>query len=105
MVDSNIPIHEDSVFQKGEKVAFREVDGEVLIVPIRFSTSDVTGVYRLNRTATVIWNLFDGHRPLSEIAGEVVNRFDVPREEAQGDIHELVADLLSFDALVDVTGK
>ena len=105
MSDSRIPIHKSSVFQKGDKVAFREVDGEVLIVPIRFSTTDITGVYRLNRTASLIWKLFDGHRQLSEIVEEVAERFDVTSEEADGDLRELVADLLSFDALVEVAGK
>ena len=87
------------VFIRSEKVAFREVDGEVLIVPIRMSTSDPTGVYRLNRTASFIWMQLDGRHSVDTIVQHMMERFEVSQTEARSDASELIFDLLSFDAI------
>ncbi|MBN2719086.1 MAG: PqqD family protein [Deltaproteobacteria bacterium] len=89
------------IFSHSDKVAFREVEGEVLIVPIRMSASDPTGVYRLNRTASFIWAQMDGRQDVDAIVQQMVREFDVSAQEALADARELISDLLSIDAIVD----
>ena len=103
MGDNKAIVEPNTIFDKGNDVAFREVDGEVLIVPIRMNASDITGVYRLNRTASFMWKLFDGRRNLKSVIDEVVQNFDVSADVAEADLQELARDLLSFDALVEVS--
>ena len=92
-------IEGNRVFVRSDKVAFREVDEEVLIVPIRMSTSDPTGVYRLNATASFVWLQLDGRRNIADVVQRVLEKFDVSQAEATNDVDELISDLLSFDAI------
>ena len=92
-------ISNDSIFVHDDKVAWREVDGEVLIVPIRMSPHDKTGVYRLNRTASFIWTRLNGERDMRELIALMIVQFEVTQAEAEADTRELLADLMSFDAI------
>ena len=102
MKNSVASIESGLIFVHSDRVAFRQVDGEVLIVPIRMSTSDPTGVYRLNHTASFVWAQLDGRKDVNAIVAKMVSQFDVTADEAFKDVSELLQDLLSFDAIVEL---
>ncbi|MBN2525794.1 MAG: PqqD family protein [Deltaproteobacteria bacterium] len=94
-----------SIFIHSDAVAWREVDGEILIVPIRMTPGEGTGVYRLNRTATFIWKQLDGVRNMETLISELVTRFEVTSADAKKDTRELLGDLLSFNAITKLQDR
>ena len=71
-------------------LAWREIDGSIVII-----SPELSMVHELNPTASFIWKKVDGKRTADEIAAQVAAEFDVPRESALADVHELVEGLIA----------
>lgn len=57
-------------------------------------------VHELNILGAEIWKLCDGTRDATAIAGELIGRFEVGREELEADVREFLADLAARGWLV-----
>ncbi|MDM7926872.1 MAG: PqqD family protein [bacterium] len=84
----------NAVCLPSEEVATREIEGEVIVVPL-FSGpgGDDEEFYKLNDTARSIWLKLDGRRTLSEVASLVAEEFDVPVPELRNDLIEFIAEM------------
>jgi len=80
-------------------MVFRDIAGEMILVPIRRHVGDLESVYTLNETASFVWERLDGQRTLGEIKREVINAFEVDAEEAEQDLLDLVQQLASVGAV------
>jgi|WetSurMetagenome_2_1015567.scaffolds.fasta_scaffold1539309_2 hypothetical protein len=81
MPDSN------DVYQPAPRVAFRTIDGEVVIVhPVE------NKLLTLNPTGSAIWERLTG-RSLAEIAAELEGLFEVPLERAMADTITFVQEM------------
>lgn len=89
-------------FQQSEDVVAREIAGEMLLVPIRNNLGDLESIYTLNETGAFIWSLMDGTRTLAEVCAAMQAEFEVGEEEAWADLLELVSELESIPALIEV---
>ena len=69
-----------SKVQRQKDVAWRMIDGEVVIV----TPSDST-MHTLNDVGTRIWELITGERSLSEVAEILCAEFDVDKQRAEKD--------------------
>jgi Coenzyme PQQ synthesis protein D (PqqD) len=70
--------------------------GEVVILDVE------RGIYfGLDGVGTVIWELLQQPRLISEIVDRVVHEYDVDRSRAESDVHALLADL-STRELIEV---
>jgi hypothetical protein len=84
-----------SVFpQRNPKLAWREIDGEAVII-----SPDDSQVHELNETASVIWKFADGKHSVDQIAEVVAEGYEVPVEVAQADVRELI-EMLSAKGLL-----
>jgi hypothetical protein len=84
-----------SVFpERNPKLAWREIDGEAVII----SPVD-SQVHELNETASVIWKFADGRHSVDQIAEVVAEGYEVPLEVAQADVRELI-EMLSAKGLL-----
>jgi hypothetical protein len=77
----------------------REVEGEVILVPIRQKAGDLQSIYSLNEVASFIWQQVDGERTDLEIRDLVVSEFDVSPEQAATDLQELMQQLEASGAV------
>lgn len=78
----------DRVFRKSGKVAWRMVDDDGVLLNL------TTGYYyTLNEVGRFFWESLDGRKKLSEIHGDLLERYDVDGGEARRDLLELVEDL------------
>jgi len=84
-----------AVYARREGVVLREVAGEHLLVPIRKDVADLKAIFALNGVGLRIWELLDGARALDGVLAELVERFDVPIEEASADLSAFVDRLLA----------
>ncbi len=89
----------DDRYCKDPFIVFREIAGEMILVPIRQNVGDLESIYTLNETAARVWELLDGQRTLREIRDELVQEFEVEADQAQQDLVELLEQLESVGAV------
>jgi len=87
-------------FTRTKDVVHRSVAGEHILVPIRGNVADMQQLYALDAVAECVWNNLDGERGVDEIAGLVVEKFDVGEETAKKDVSLFVDDLLKHELIV-----
>ncbi len=89
----------DGTFVKNPDFVQRHVAGECLLIPVRRRLTEANSLYVLNETGAAIWERLDGNRSLQEIAGDLLQDYEVPPEQIERDVQELVNDLLSIQAI------
>jgi hypothetical protein len=82
-------------WQKNPILAWREIDGEIVIV----SPGDSV-LHELNETGSFIWKQLDGRRQAAEIAADLATEYDVSVEDALRDIDTLLGELASRQLLI-----
>ncbi len=84
----------NAVCLPSEEVAAREIEGEVILVPLFSDSGDADEeFYALNDTARAIWLKLDGRRTLSQVASLVADEFDVPASTLRADIMEFIGEM------------
>ena len=89
------------IFVRSQSVVSRRVSGETLIVPVRGVVGDLASIYTFNEVASLIWQLLEMPRDLSELVSAVVHEYDVDPQQAQQDVSKFLNDMLSV-GLVEV---
>ena len=93
----------DSVFIPSDEVVARDIEGEIIIVPLSAGIGDLEEeFFSLNDTGREIWLSMDGLRSLAEIAAQLALAFDAPEEQIRQDVLGLVGELLKRKMLVEV---
>lgn len=91
----------DSVCVPSQGVVAREIEGEIIIVPV---VKGIGGgedeLYTLNETAQAIWQKLDGELTLKGVAESLANEFDTPLAELEVDVLGLVKELAERGILV-----
>ena len=89
------------IFVRSRSVVSRRVSGETLIVPVRGKVGDLASIYSFNEVASLIWQLLETPRDVSELVSAVEREYDVDRQQAQQDVSKFLNDMLSV-GLVEV---
>ena len=96
-------IRNDVVYVPSDDVVAREIEGELIIIPLVAGIGDMEDeLYTLNDTGKAIWNLLDGQATLDEIISALSQEFDAPPGEIEQDVLGLVEELVKRRMLVDV---
>jgi hypothetical protein len=62
-----------------EDVVVREIEGEIVIVPLASGIGDLEDeLFTLNETARAVWDRVDGSRPLAEVVRELTAEYEAP---------------------------
>ena len=92
----------NSVFKPSEDVVARNIEGEIIIVPLVAGIGDMEDtLFTLNESGRTIWNLMDGKRSLKDIATELEALYEAPNCEIEQDVIGLVGELVSRRMLVE----
>jgi hypothetical protein len=84
----------DIRFVRNREVVSRQIEGELIIVPIRRGVGNLNSLYTLNAVGSVLWNyLADGHT-VAEMVERVCEEFEVSEEMARADIQEFLDSLV-----------
>ena len=86
-------------YAKDPNMVFRDIEGEMILVPIRRRTADLESIYTLNETGSRIWELIDGQHTLREIRDIIAQEYEVTPEEAEADLAEFMAYLEEIEAV------
>jgi len=84
---------------RAEDVIWRRVDDKIVVIK-----DAGLAIHVLNKTAAMIWEMYDGERSVDEIAQRLVERFDVPFDEACRDIEEIVEKLIKLGLMKQARG-
>jgi hypothetical protein len=76
-----------SICAPSEDVVAREIEGEILIVPLASGVGDAEDeLYTLNETGQAIWQKLDGHRTLGDVAVLLAEEFNTPLPDIEKDV-------------------
>jgi pyrroloquinoline quinone biosynthesis protein D len=94
-------INLEQVYAISEDVVVREIDEEIIIVPITSGIADLEdALYTMNPTGKAILQKIDGEKTLAQIAQNLTETYDAPIAEIEQDILGLVGELVKRRMLV-----
>lgn len=92
-----------SVFQVSGDVVAREIEGELLIVPLTAGIGDAEDeLYTLNETGKAVWSRLDGQTRLCDIVRQLAAEFDAEEAVIVDDVTGLLEELLRRRIVVRV---
>ena len=89
----------ERVYKKNKDMASREMDNDMILIPIYKTDKAINKIYTLNETAREMWELIDGKRKLNDIVEELSARYNVPRERIKTDLEEFIKDMKERKAI------
>ena len=96
----------DSVYVPSQDIVSREIEGELIIVPLVSGIGDMENeLYTLNQTGKAVWEKLDGRKSLKDIAKELNEEFEASEGEIQKDVVGLVQELFKRKMVVEVSVK
>lgn len=96
-----IQIELSSVCAPSENIVAREIEGEILIVPLATGIGNSEDeMYTLNESGQAIWKELDGKRPLNEIVRSLAENFDGSPTDYESDVIGFVSELARHGILV-----
>jgi Coenzyme PQQ synthesis protein D (PqqD) len=81
-------------FIRNHEVVSRQIEGELVIVPIRRGVGDLNSLYTLNPVGSALWEFMNEGHTLSEMVSRVCDEFEVTSAQAQSDILEFLDSML-----------
>ena len=95
-------IRMEAAYIPSEDVVAREIEGELIIVPLAAGIGDLEDeLYTLNETGKVLWARLDGKSTLRELARGLAEEYEAPPGEIEEDVRGLVAELVRRRMLVE----
>jgi hypothetical protein len=85
----------ETICAPSEDVVAREIDGELIIVPIASGIGDMEDeLYTLNETGRAIWRRLDGTASLGRIAADLSAEYSAPIADIERDVLGLATELV-----------
>ena len=95
------PVSLDGVYVVSDDVVAREIEGEIVIVPLVAGVGDADDeLYALNGTGAAVWRRLDGSRTLSAIAAELAGEFSAAPDVIERDVVGLLDELVRRGIMV-----
>jgi len=89
-------------YEPSEDVVVREIEGEIVIVPLVSGIGDIEDeLYTLNETGRDIWKRLDGTKPLAAVVRELAEEYDAPAGLVEGDVVGLLEELIVRKMVVE----
>jgi len=96
-------ISREAVYRPSDDLVVREIDGQLIIVPIGAGIGDLEDeLYALNDTARVVWAKLDGARTVGLVVDELAREYSAPADEIDADVVGLLEELLKRRMVVSV---
>jgi hypothetical protein len=99
-------IEMSDVYEPSADIVAREIEGEIIIVPIASGIGDLEDeLYTVNATGRLIWARLDGKKDLRTIAAEIAAEHESSPGEIEEDVAGFVGELLTRRIVVKGGGK
>lgn len=85
----------DAVCVPSPDVVAREIEGEIIIVPLVAGIGDADDeLYTLNESGRAVWQKLDGRRTLADVVEALTQEFDGSRAELEADVFGFAAEMV-----------
>jgi len=84
----------DARFIRNQEVVSRQIEGELIIVPIRRGVGDLNSLYTLNSVGSILWDYMTEGHSVPEMVSRVCDEFDVTAAQANADIEDFLDSML-----------
>jgi hypothetical protein len=92
----------DTVCVPSDDVVAREIEGEIVIVPIVAGIGDAEDeLYTPNESGQGMWRHLDGTRSLGAVVNALAQEFDAPRVELEADVLGFSGEMVRRGILVE----
>jgi hypothetical protein len=89
------PVSLDGVYVVSDDVVAREIEGEIVIVPLVAGVGDADDeLYTLNETGAALWRKLDGVHSLRDVAAELADGFSAAADVIERDVVGLLEELV-----------
>jgi hypothetical protein len=96
-------ISNETVLTISEDVVAREIEGELIIVPLVAGIGDLEDeLFTLNETGKAIWKQIDGKNSLETIITNLMVIYTTDRDEIEQDVLGLVAELAKRRMVIEI---
>ena len=98
-----VEVRLDAVYAPSDNIVAREIEGEIVIVPLVSGIGDMEDeLYSMNETGKIIWDNLNGKDTLKDLMEKLFGEFDAPAGEIEKDVVGLVFELLKRKMVVEV---
>ena len=84
----------NSRFVRNQEVVSRQIEGELVIVPIRRGVGDLNSLYTLNPVGSVLWELMSEGCTLPDMVRRICDEFEVSAAQAGKDIEQFLDSMM-----------
>jgi hypothetical protein len=74
----------------------KSILSEYVLVPITNNIADMNSVYTLNETGAFIWEHIDGKRTVEEIITELMNEYEIDKQNAESDVITFIGNMRKY---------
>lgn len=92
-------MNETVIIRKNKDMVTRIIEDETILMPIYKTSNEINCIYTFNKTASRVWELFDGKRTLAEIKDKLLDKFDTTSEEIDKEMQKLLQELKEIKAI------
>jgi hypothetical protein len=85
-----------SILSQSASVVTRKTGNEYVLVPITNNIADMNSVFTLNETGAFIWEQIDGKRSVEDIIIELVNEYDIDKQNAESDVFTFIENISKY---------
>jgi len=95
----------ETVYLPSEDVVAREIEGEILIVPLTPRGLDMEdAIYTLNETGRAVWGLLDGRNTVREVVHRLSAEYDSPEGDIERDVRGMLQEMLARRIVQEASG-
>lgn len=92
----------DTIFIPSEDIVSRDIEGELVIVPLAAGIGDLEDeLYTLNETGRIIWDKMNGENTIKNIIEDIKGEYKGEDSEIENDVVGLVEELLKRKIIVE----
>src|SRR5450759_2556006 len=85
-----------SILSQSTSIVTRKTGNEYVLVPITNNIADMNSVYTLNETGAFIWEHIDGKRTVEEIITELMNEYEIDKQNAESDVITFIGNMRKY---------
>ncbi len=90
---------EKKVYKKNKDFVTRQIDKDMILMPIYKTNKDINEMYTLNETAADMWELIDGKKTVKDMCDDMSKKYDVARDKLEADVEEFIKDMKEIKAI------
>ena len=96
-------IQMDKIYAHSENVLEKEIEGLLLIIPLKGGIQDKENHLPLTETGRALWDALDGKRTMREVVAVLAEEFMAGPGEIERDVFCLMVDFLQREMLVEAS--